>query len=416
MSTVHGRQWHDVEPKQKEIEATQQACTGGDLVAQGQLGIAGNIPGHPRGSNDAHWAVGVASLTGHQIGGDVPRQNWKSGQCAQRLFRHRPHLGDGIARPRMNNDHRRAHAQVTRLDCTTGSAEVRHLGEEGVRGRKADESAIAFHSETHFAATITTDELLKLRPGIHLSTVKRDDAIPRSHTGLGSRCTTVFLGAWAAGLGGMGAGGDCSDCRRLVGSSVNAENRPEQQEGQQQIGKNTTAHDDEALPHRLVTEKPTLIGVCDALDLSNTRLISKSGKPIAVTMVDLGGVHPDEAHIATQRDPFEPTRSFENLMHKAVNTHHYPTVLVLLVVAEGLYLDWASRTDAPEPGANLPNKFLGWVDLHRGDEFRTWVQFLVDELERASGQVDLEELTRFWNVAVDLELAFFNDVPFPLEG
>ena len=23
-------------------------------------------------------------------------------------------------------------------------------------------------------------------------------------------------------------------------------------------------------------------------------------------MVDLGGVHPDEAHIATQRDPFEP--------------------------------------------------------------------------------------------------------------
>ena len=91
-------------------------------------------------------------------------------------------------------------------------------------------------------------------------------------------------------------------------------------------------------------------------------------------------------------------------------------MLVLLVVAEGLYLDWASRTDAPEPGANLPNKFVGWVDLHRGDEFRTWVQFLVDELERASGQVDLEELTRFWNVAVDLELAFFNDVPFPLEG
>jgi thiaminase len=56
------------------------------------------------------------------------------------------------------------------------------------------------------------------------------------------------------------------------------------------------------------------------------------------------------------------------------------------------------------------------VDLHRGDEFRTWVQFLVDELERASGQVDFEELTRFWNAAVDLELASFNDVPFPLEG
>ncbi|BDE67860.1 hypothetical protein TPCU411_14650 [Cutibacterium acnes] len=130
------------------------------------------------------------------------------------------------------------------------------------------------------------------------------------------------------------------------------------------------------------------------------------------TFDELGVSQADRAHPHLS----EPTRSFENLMHKAVNTHHYPTVLVLLVVAEGLYLDWASRTDAPEPGANLPNKFLGWVDLHRGDEFRTWVQFLVDELERASGQVDLEELTRFWNVAVDLELAFFNDVPFPLEG
>lgn len=130
------------------------------------------------------------------------------------------------------------------------------------------------------------------------------------------------------------------------------------------------------------------------------------------TFDELGVSQADRAHPQLS----EPTRTFENLMHEAVNTHHYPTVLVLLVVAEGLYLDWASRTDAPEPGANLPNKFLGWVDLHRGDEFRTWVQFLVDELERASGQVDLEELTRFWNVAVDLELAFFNDVPFPLEG
>lgn len=130
------------------------------------------------------------------------------------------------------------------------------------------------------------------------------------------------------------------------------------------------------------------------------------------TFDELGVSQTDRAHPHLS----EPTRSFENLMHKAVNTHHYPTVLVLLVVAEGLYLDWASRTDAPEPGANLPNKFLGWVDLHRGDEFRTWVQFLVDELERASDQADIAELTRFWDTAVDLELAFFDDVPFPFEG
>ncbi|MCA3771138.1 TenA family protein, partial [Cutibacterium sp.] len=60
------------------------------------------------------------------------------------------------------------------------------------------------------------------------------------------------------------------------------------------------------------------------------------------TFDELGVSQADRAHPHLS----EPTRSFENLMHKAVNTHHYPTVLVLLVVAEGLYLDWASRTDA----------------------------------------------------------------------
>ena len=56
------------------------------------------------------------------------------------------------------------------------------------------------------------------------------------------------------------------------------------------------------------------------------------------------------------------------------------------------------------------------MDLHRGEEFRAWVQFLVNELERTSAQEHIEELTRFWNAAVDLELAFFDDVPFPVEG
>ena len=130
------------------------------------------------------------------------------------------------------------------------------------------------------------------------------------------------------------------------------------------------------------------------------------------TFDELGVSQADRTHPQLS----EPTRSFENLMREAVETHHYPTVLVLLVVAEGLYLDWASRIQAPEPEADLPNKFLGWVDLHRGEEFRAWVQFLVNELERTSAQEHIEELTRFWNAAVDLELASFNDVPFPLEG
>ena len=91
----------------------------------------------------------------------------------------------------MNNDHRRTDTQVPRFDGATWIVKVRHLGDKGARGHEADGIAVAFHPKTRLAVTIITDELLKLGPGIHLSTVKRNDAIPRLHTSLGSRCTTV---------------------------------------------------------------------------------------------------------------------------------------------------------------------------------------------------------------------------------
>ena len=66
-------------------------------------------------------------------------------------------------------------------------------------------------------------------------------------------------------------------------------------------------------------------------------------------------------------------------MHEAAETRRYAAVLSVLVVAEWLYLDWASR--APQP---LPVNFVHaeWITLHDNPEFRGFVDFLRAELDR----------------------------------
>lgn len=115
-----------------------------------------------------------------------------------------------------------------------------------------------------------------------------------------------------------------------------------------------------------------------------------------------------------------PTAGFRDLMDAAVDSASYPQLLVVLVVAEWLYLDWAeSREETPQRPVHR-----GWIDLHRGDAFREWVQFLVDELERVasrtsdvqteiaaqSGTGAVRTLGDTWRQAVGLELAFFDEV------
>lgn len=107
-----------------------------------------------------------------------------------------------------------------------------------------------------------------------------------------------------------------------------------------------------------------------------------------------------------------PTSRFRDLMNEAVDSASYPDLLVVLVIAEWLYLDWGERSD-PMPSRRVHS---GWIDLHRGDDFRDWVQFLVDELERvfptgedAESAADRDRLTRLWQRTVDVELAFFDE-------
>lgn len=107
-----------------------------------------------------------------------------------------------------------------------------------------------------------------------------------------------------------------------------------------------------------------------------------------------------------------PTAGLRGLMDEAVDSASYANLLVVLVVAEWLYLDWGEHADStPQRQVHA-----GWIDLHRGDDFRGWVQFLVDELERVfptgddtESAADRDRLTRIWHRTVDLELAFLDE-------
>ncbi|MFB9775039.1 TenA family protein [Brevibacterium otitidis] len=110
------------------------------------------------------------------------------------------------------------------------------------------------------------------------------------------------------------------------------------------------------------------------------------------------------------RDP-ELSRAaagFQSEMYDAVAQAEYADLLVMLVIAEWLYLDWGERD------AELPERYVHseWIELHRGEAFASWCQFLVDELNRvwpaaeAAGRA--AELTARWERAVALELDFFD--------
>jgi thiaminase/transcriptional activator TenA len=110
-----------------------------------------------------------------------------------------------------------------------------------------------------------------------------------------------------------------------------------------------------------------------------------------------------ETRRATDPDT-QPTAGFKAIMREAAETSRYAAALSVLVVAEWLYLDWASR--APKP---LPANFVDaeWITLHDNPEFHGFVDFLRTELDRV-GPTQAELCRDFFHRAVALELSFFD--------
>jgi thiaminase/transcriptional activator TenA len=99
----------------------------------------------------------------------------------------------------------------------------------------------------------------------------------------------------------------------------------------------------------------------------------------------------------------QPTASFKAIMREAAETRSYAAALSVLVVAEWLYLDWASRALQP-----LPDNFVHaeWIMRHDNPNFRGFVDFLRAELDQV-GPVQAELCRDFFRRAVALELSFF---------
>jgi thiaminase (transcriptional activator TenA) len=161
--------------------------------------------------------------------------------------------------------------------------------------------------------------------------------------------------------------------------------------------------------HRFLDSFLTLLGAALAsTDLFKARLrlgrfigmVSGEENTYFLRAFEALGVTEDRR--ATDPDT-QPTAGFQSIMREAAETRSYAAALSVLVVAEWLYLDWASR--APKP---LPDNFVyaEWITLHDNPDFRDFVDFLRAELDRI-GPAHADLCRDFFQRAVALELSFF---------
>ena len=103
------------------------------------------------------------------------------------------------------------------------------------------------------------------------------------------------------------------------------------------------------------------------------------------------------------------TLAFQALMDEARTSGRYERMLAVLVVAEWVYLDWASPVEAR--AEDLPFWLGEWITLHSGDGFESVVAYLRGQLDAIwstlSDQAQAEVAATFGK-AVALERAFFD--------
>ena len=112
-----------------------------------------------------------------------------------------------------------------------------------------------------------------------------------------------------------------------------------------------------------------------------------------------------------QRDNTPDTaacKGFTSLMREAAQTRSYAAALGVLVVAEWLYLDWATNAPEKRPESFVHNE---WIELHDYPEFHTLVEFLRSEVDRIGERSDEDRaiIDVYFGRAVQLELDFFNN-------
>ncbi|CAK9783823.1 transcriptional activator, TenA family protein [Cutaneotrichosporon oleaginosum] len=87
----------------------------------------------------------------------------------------------------------------------------------------------------------------------------------------------------------------------------------------------------------------------------------------------------------------------------------YAAAITVLLVAEWVYLDWATS----HPASMMPKEWTNakWIELHSGPAFEAWVELLRNEFDRVAvqgGNKVKVEMETFFARTIKLELEFFN--------
>lgn len=77
------------------------------------------------------------------------------------------------------------------------------------------------------------------------------------------------------------------------------------------------------------------------------------------------------------------TKYISYLKHLIYASSSYSELITFCFVMEKVYLEWVEyNQETNNIAKDLPPKFQTWIDLHSGDHFIEWVQFLSNEVER----------------------------------
>ena len=119
-------------------------------------------------------------------------------------------------------------------------------------------------------------------------------------------------------------------------------------------------------------------------------------------------------------EPTDTTEAFIDLLGRAARQGGYAETLAVLVPAEWIYESWATAvaevygdpgTAPPSAGADLPDPYAEWIDLHAVPAFRAFVDWIREQLDAVGPGLSPRRerrVDRLFRRAVELEVAFFD--------
>ncbi len=111
------------------------------------------------------------------------------------------------------------------------------------------------------------------------------------------------------------------------------------------------------------------------------------------------------------RDPelWPVTADFQRVMQETARSGSYEKMIAVLIVAEWIYLSWATPFNPPKP--DLPFYFSEWITLHAGPDFEEVVAYLRGQLDALWPDLSSErreEVRTLFRDVVQLEKRFFD--------